>query len=217
MAEIGILCGMVREAEALGDLAHDPRVAVAISGARPDKAEAEARRLARNGCRLLVSWGIAGGLAPAYRPGEIIVPSAVMNSRGERFGLRPDLVGRKPGPVMLGLDEVVLSVRAKAALAATGAVAVDMETHRVAMVGQEHEIPVIAIRAVADPAGLALPKLAATALGEDGRPKIGSVVLGLLTRPFDLPALLTLKENTDDAITALGAEAAVLGEAVTAG
>jgi hypothetical protein len=74
----------------------------------------------------------------------------------------------------------------------TGAVAVDMESHRIARVAAESGagLPALAIRAIGDPAGRALPALAATALGEDGRPRVGPVAAGLMRRPGDLAALL---------------------------
>ena len=65
---VGIVCGMVSEVRALGRWADDPRITIAVSGARPERAEAEARRLVAEGCRALMSWGVAGGLDPALVP-----------------------------------------------------------------------------------------------------------------------------------------------------
>ena len=214
MPEIGIICGMAREALALGPLAGHPAVAIAISGARPDRAEAEALRLAGSGCRALVSWGIAGGLDPELPPGALLTPGLVIDQDGQRMQLHPDMIGASPGAAILGLDEMVMSVRAKAALAETGAVAVDMETHRVARAGLEAEIPVVAIRAVGDPAGRALPQLVASALGDDGRPRIGAVIWGLIRRPKDLPALVKVKQDTDLALAALLSSAPKLSDAL---
>ncbi|MCH8952346.1 MAG: hypothetical protein IID49_09510, partial [Proteobacteria bacterium] len=73
---------MVSEVRALGRWADDPRIAIAVSGARPDRAEAEARRLVAGGCRVLLSWGVAGGLDPALRPGELVIPAEIVAEDG---------------------------------------------------------------------------------------------------------------------------------------
>ena len=221
----GIVCGMVSEVRALGRWADDPLVGIGISGARPDRAEAEARRLVAEGCRALLSWGVAGGLDPALAPGDLVIPGEVVAEDGGSWPLSHTVIARldrtiqtaeMPRPsrgmtgtgAILGLDRMVLSVAEKAALfERTGAVAVDMETHRVAQVAAEAGLPALAIRAIGDPAGRALPALAARALGEDGRPRIGPVVAGLLRRPGDVAALLRVRRDTEAALATLTAVA----------
>jgi len=218
---LGIVCGMASEARALGRWASDPRVRVAISGARPDRAEAEARRLASEGCRTLLSWGVAGGLDPALAPGALLLPAAVIEADGTRRDLVgqdlvPALAGRAAGdPVLiLGTERVLPDPAGKSRLhRETGAAAADMETHRVARAAAAAGLPALAIRAVGDPAGRAVPALATRALGADGRPRLGAVALELLARPGDLPALIRLKRDTDAGLAAL---AAVAGPAIAA-
>jgi nucleoside phosphorylase len=84
---LGIVCGMAAEARALGRWARDPRVAVAISAGRPDRAETEARCLVEAGVGTLLSWGIAGALDPALGPGALIVPDEVIGPDGIAYGL----------------------------------------------------------------------------------------------------------------------------------
>jgi hopanoid-associated phosphorylase len=222
---------MAAEACALGRRAQDPRVAVAISAGRPDRAEAEARRLADAGVRLLLSWGIAGALDPTLRPGALIVPSRVVAPDGNVYGLAsaetgsdlppPPLWGRvgegamRPptDSLIAGSDTVLLDPAAKAALRArTGAAAVDMESHRVAAVAAKAGLACRAVRAISDPADRALPALAADALGPDGRPLMRTVIAGLLRRPGDLPALLAAGRDSRMALAALRRAAdAVMG------
>ncbi|MBK0397735.1 adenosylhopane nucleosidase [Limibaculum sp. M0105] len=203
---VGVIAGMESELSALGALRGDPRIATAVSGARPDQAEREARRLAALGCRLLISWGVAGGLHPGLTPGTLIVGTDVVEENGMRHVLVvPPIPGLRRVRLM-GLDRPAMTARDKAALhAASGADAVDMESHRIARAGEAANLPVMAIRAVGDPAARALPRLAADALGVDGRPRIARVVLGLLTEPWALPALIRLKSDTDAALAALAA------------
>ena len=225
----GIVCGMASEARALGRWANDPRIGIGISGARPGRAEAEARRLVAEGCRALLSWGVAGGLDPALVPGDLVIPAEVVAEDGRNWPVSQELSaalaagvpsplrgeGQGGGRHLLGLDRMVLSAAEKAALfERTGAVALDMESHRVALVAAAAGLPFLAVRAIGDPAGRALPALAARALGEDGRPRIGPVVAGLLRRPGDLAALLRVKRDTEAALAELAAVAETLIPAI---
>lgn len=215
---LGVICGMQSEVRALGGWARDPQIIVAVTGARPERAEAHARRLVTEGCRALLSWGVAGGLDPALEPGDPVAAAEVMTEDGERWALSPELkiavaaafpspgqgAGKEGGAVFLGVNRMVLTIDEKAALRArTGAVALDMESHRVARVAAEAGVPLVTLRAIGDPAGRALPRLVEVALDEDGRPRLGTVVAALLRRPGDIRALLRVKRDTDMALTTL--------------
>jgi nucleoside phosphorylase len=192
------------------------------------------------GCRALLSWGVAGGLDPALVPGDLVIPGEVVAEDGSSWPASHTVIARldraiqtaemprsKPAPdaiggrgvtgtgAILGLDRMVPSAAEKAALfKRTGAVALDMESHRVALVAAAAGLPVLAVRAIGDPAGRPLPALAARALGEDGRPRIGPVVAGLLRRPGDLAALLQVKRDTEAALVRLAAVAETLIPAI---
>ena len=202
---LGIVCGMVSERHALGRWADHPRVRVAVSGAVPGQAEAAARQMAAAGVRGLLSWGLAGGLAADLTPGTVIRPRAVILPDGTKLefgrGMQGDMA-------VLGSEHVVCSPADKARLrAGTGAIAVDMESHRLAQVASAQGLDLHVVRAISDPAARALPAFAARALGPDGRPRIGRVLAGLVRRPGDLPALLSAKRDSDRALHALRAVA----------
>ena len=197
---LGIVCGMATEVRALGRWGEDPGVAVAVSGARPDRAEAESRRLVSNGVQGLLSWGIAGALAPGLKTGDLIRPAVVSGPDGARW----DVVLAPGDGVLAGHDRLVRHVEAKAGLrAATGAVAVDMESHRVAHVAAEAGIPFGVIRAISDPADRELPQLAENALTEEGRPRIGAVLLGLARRPLEMGSLIRAGQDSRAALRVL--------------
>lgn len=198
---IGVVCGMEAEAEALGDLRHDARFSVGISGAQSDQAETLAREAADAGATILVSWGLAGGLAPDLQSGRLIRPDSVVHPDGRRSSF---CNGSFSTGTIAGSDTVAASPVEKAALReVTEAMAVDMETHRLAKVADERGLDLQIIRAISDPADHALPALAATALGPDGRPRIGRVMVGLLMRPWQLPSLLAAKRDSDKALATL--------------
>ena len=201
---LGIVSGMASETLALGKWVDDPRVRVAVSGADPDRAEAEARRLVAEGASGLLSWGIAGGLAPALKTGAVVRPAVVAGPGDQRWEV---MLGSGDG-VLAGYDRLVRHPSAKAGLrAATGAMAVDMESHRVACVAAEAGIPFGTYRVVSDPAERTLPALAEQALGEDGRPRIGPILWGLLSRPGDLPDLIRAGRDSRVALDVLARDA----------
>lgn len=226
---LGIVCGMASEARALGRWAEDARVRIGISGARPERAESEAVRLVEEGCRFLMSWGVAGGLDPEMRPGDLVVPAAVVDEGGGCWPFAPELgeaaAAAMPegfrwhdhgqGRCILGLDRLVPSPDDKTALfALTGAMTADMESHRVARAAAGGAVPALAVRAVGDPIDCRVPEVAAHALNEDGEPRLGAVAMGLLRRPWDVGALMRVKRETDAALEALGRVAEELIERV---
>jgi adenosylhomocysteine nucleosidase len=222
---LGIVCGMEAESRALGQALDDPRLAVAITAGRPDRAEAEGRRLVAEGVRGLLSWGIAGGLDPALGSGALLLPDGVIGPGGQPHAFDAALVAacrgaappaRRPGAgqppargvagalLLAGSDAVLLKPLAKAALRRrTNAAAVDMESHRIVAVARSAKLPCLAIRAVSDPSGRRLPALAADALDAFGRPLAGAVLRGLARRPWDLPALLAAGRDSRAALAAL--------------
>ncbi len=88
---------------------------MAIGGGTAAGAEAAARRLIDEGSDALVSFGLAGGLDPALRPGALIVPSAVIVD-GVRHPTDPALshmLGGTTVDVVLGAEAVAASVERK--------------------------------------------------------------------------------------------------------
>lgn len=192
-----IVVGLAFEAR----IAAGPGVHVICSGdgrnlaAKLTAAIAEARSLMR-GCPGIISFGVAGGLAPQLQPGTCVVGSAVLSGSNRMPTSRewsqkllqtiPDAVSG----ILLGVAAPVAHPDEKRALyQKTGAIAVDMESHIVAAVGLSHELPVAAIRVITDPAKRALPVSAVTAMRANGTTDILAMLRSVLMRPRELPAL----------------------------
>lgn len=208
---LGILAGLASEAATLGPA--DPRLAIALSAARRERAEAEVARLTGLGVRALLSVGIAGGLDPALAPGARVVPARVCDTAGGAWA-----TALLPGTgTLAGVDAAVTTPGAKAALrVATGAVAVDMESHVVARAAAAAGLPFAVLRIVADPANRGVPQAALGGVGPDGTPRMWPVIAGLLRRPKDLPGLLALRRDYTAALAALEKAAAELMPALLA-
>lgn len=202
---IGLICGMASEAAALGKLRRDARLMVAVSGARPDVAEAMAQLMLDDGVDALLSWGIAGALSPDLPSGALLLPTGVVDPEAGMLPLAGIRAQGGSGAMTLAGSEIVVATPSdKAALRAkTTADAVDMETHRVARVAVNGGVPCFAIRAVSDPADRALPPGTEDALDAQGRPKILPVLVGLVRHPGRLAPLLAAKRDLDTALATL--------------
>lgn len=224
---------------ALGRWRDDPRLVAAISAGQPREAHRAAARLVAAGPRVLLSWGIAGGLAPTPCPGTLVLSDGVVGPGGRPFAFDPSLLatcraalpgvavrgealpdaagGMAGAQLLAGVDAVQFTPVAKMALRRrTGAVAVDMESHALAEAARGAGIPCIALRAVSDPAHRRLPMLAASALDADGRPALRAVLRGIARRPWDLPALIAAGRDSRAALAALTEAAEALIPALLA-
>jgi adenosylhomocysteine nucleosidase len=147
----------------------------------------------------ILSFGIAGGLDPELAPGAAILATAVV-AGGERWGAdaawRERLAARLPGAIvgdLAGVDLPVMTRADKYALvAATGAVAVDMESHIAARLAAAHGVPFAALRVICDPAARAIPPAAIAGTREDGGTDLSAIFLALLRGPGQLPAMIRL-------------------------
>lgn len=208
---IGVVTGLRSEAR----VAERVGLRALACGADSGRAAACARRLADEGARLLVSFGVAGGLDPDLRAGDLVLADAVRDGDATiategsvvaRLGaLLPDAaIG-----TVLGVGSPIADPADKARLrAATGAIALDMESHALARVAAGR--PFVVVRAIADTAGIALPPAARLAVGADGELAIGRVLGSILRRPSQIAGLIRLAIATRRALAALDRAARAL-------
>jgi hypothetical protein len=101
----------------------------------------------------------------------------------------------------------------KQALAARGALCVDMETAAVAGVAAQAGLPFLGIRAIVDPVQCEIPAAALAGMGADGASYPLRTLAALLRNPGDLPALLRLAFNYNAALKSLSKAARLLAAA----
>ena len=151
----------------------------------------------------IISIGIAGGLSPSLKSGDCVIASEIV-SEGQHIPTdafwTQRLAARLPDAVvapMAGSQGIVFGPTSKADLfRATGAYAVDMESHIVARFASEHRIPFAVLRAIADPAASELPALVAGAITPAGRVNLLGVLKAVLLDPRKVPALIrTARES----------------------
>jgi hopanoid-associated phosphorylase len=170
------------------------------------------------GASAVISFGIAGGLAEDIAPGTWLVVRGIVAStarwRCDTAWTRI-LAERLRGALtadVAGVDSPVVDAAAKRALhRATGAAAVDTESHIAASFATAHGIPFAAFRVVADGAQTGLPAAACEALRPDGTISVAAVLRSLARAPGQLPALARTAVDARTAFRALSRGRRLLG------
>jgi adenosylhomocysteine nucleosidase len=168
---------------------------VRVGGGTPAGAAEAATRLIGEGATALVSFGLAGGLDPALRPGAIIIPATVISDDRSRQadGTLADRFGGFSGHIVLAGAAVAADAASKRCLyATTRADAIDLESGAVARVAESYGLPFVVVRVICDPAERDLPQAALVALDPKGGIGLLPVVWSVLRRPKQIPDLLRL-------------------------
>ena len=167
------------------------------------------------GLKAVVSFGIAGALEPGLRVGDVLLATEVRSSAG-RWTADPafrarwaECLGAADIPLvacpLVGVDEPLLTPGAKQALfAASGADAVDMESHIAAEFAARHALPFGAIRVISDRADHVLPPAAGTAMRPDGSVDVLGVMMSVARSPRQIPALVATARDAAVAFRVLG-------------
>ena len=179
-------------------IARGPGVKVVYGQSREEYRE-YLHRHARSGVSGFISIGVAGGLSPALKPGDVVVASSVITASRTSQTCRDwsrSILKAVPGahhtPVFAS-DTTITSVLEKKALwDATGAAAVDMESGLTAEIAALYGVPFAVLRVVLDPAHRAIPLSALAGARDDGETDPMAVLKALIKRPEDLPGLLRL-------------------------
>ena len=171
------------------------------------------------GARAVVSFGIAGGLAPGFPPGGVVVARGIVTADARwatDSGWQRALVSALPQAScgdLLGVDAAVPDAAAKASLRkSSGALAVDMESHIAARLAAQYGVPFAAVRVVADPAERSLPTAALVGMRPDGSTDVAAVLRALARRPADLPGLIRTAFDAQAAFRSLKACREALGD-----
>jgi len=219
--QLGIVTGLVSETDCLRDIGRAGLLAIRCAGADARRARVSARELADAGCVALVSFGLAGGLDPALRSGDVILADRVA---GKGVILRADeawharagaLLQEETGVtvgLLAGADVMVGTPEEKRRLhEETGAIAVDMESPVVAATARQFNLPFLAVRVIADTADGRVPNWLSEVIDEVGAVKTGTFCTGLLRRPGDVPDIVRLAGANRRALASLRRVAALLG------
>lgn len=219
-----IVTGMAMEAELLRGSAARVIIGAGDGAALERKIAAE---IARQPAPIL-SFGIAGGLAPWIDVGACVIPDLI-SAGGQIFACDEGWVERLRracGPLttraglgggaqqstsaprsrllLEGQDQPVASSADKTARhAASGALAADMESHVVARLASLRSLPFAVLRVVSDSAKRDLPPAALVPMRANGRPDMAAILRSVSMRPHQIGALLSLSRDLTVAMRAL--------------
>ncbi len=187
------------------------------SGVGLESAFSAARRLVQEGVTALVCLGVAGGLRPGLRPGEIVIGETVIQEEGpgawDADGPGAQLAYRTLKAhgiktwrgTVVSTNAAVLGAQEKGLLyRKTRALAVDMETSAVARTAAESNLPFLALRAICDPQERTLARDLTVCLDQGGRINLSVLRKNLLHRPSLVFDLLRTAKDFAVALFALG-------------
>lgn len=205
-----IVTGLVQEAR----IAAGPGMVVICSSSDPKQLRALLTVFDPSTIRGVISFGVAGGLDPSLKPGDIVLATEVVAGDGRwlaglslneevvaSVGLRRRRIIRGG---LAGAEEVVAAQARKAALwLQTGAAAVDMESHIAAAYAAEAGLPFAALRVISDSAHRSLPTLAKSAIRPDGKIDLRKIFSGLVRNPWAVSALVSTGLDFNRALRSL--------------
>ena len=199
--DLGVIVALPAEADGWAGLRPDA-FAVEVAGPGRERARRAAERAVERGARALLSWGVAGGLSPQLRSGDLLLPRRIVSGSGEwpthdgwRARLLRALTDVHEIDILHCGDAPVISPGEKQALALRGFGAVDMESAGVAEAAARAGVPFVAVKAVCDPAARAVPRLALRMLGPEGLLRWRSIVEAALAGPGTWRELNSLRQD----------------------
>lgn len=164
--------------------------------------------------RGVISFGVAGGLDPSLKAGDVVIATEVM--AGERRWaseaalsdelLRSAGLGRQRvvRGGLVGVEQVVAARASKAVLRSqTGAAAVDMESHIAADYAAAARLPFAALRVISDPANRSLPQMVSAAIKPNGDIDLRKVLRGLARHPTSIRSLVSTGIDFNRALRSL--------------
>jgi adenosylhomocysteine nucleosidase len=164
---------------------------------------ATTRALDLGPCDHVLVVGIAGGVDPNLRIGDVVVPEVVVDGGTDEEYAATRLGVREPHGRIVSSDVLLAGRDEQAALVAAGVSAVDMETAAIAAACLARGIPWSAFRGISDHGvedGIDTSVLGLSRA--DGTADAGAVARYVLTRPWRVPTLARLGRDMQKAVDA---------------
>jgi adenosylhomocysteine nucleosidase len=225
---VGVVAALASEARTLGPSmprGGDPPLSelavlgagslLALSGIGRAAAAAAAQALVDAGVSALMTFGMAGGLDPALKPGSVVIPREVISPDGTRYAAcrawREQVAAAvsalravSEGNLLTSTQAIETPADKAAAFHTTGAAAVDMESAAVAEIAAKHNLPFIAVRVIVDTAADMLPR-AVVAASRAGKVQLARLIGGLILAPREIASMIRLAQRYRIAMRSLRA------------
>src|SRR5260221_2094927 len=204
---LGIVRGLQSEAKILAGLP----CAVISGGGKAAATRRKIDDLITRGVTGLVSFGIAGGLDPSLRSGDLLLSANVIDADGQVYAGDPQWLGQAMALLPMAQigqiyasDQIVETTTEKRRLFETQAVlAADMESHHMARAALRHSLPFLVIRSISDRATETLPAALGAGVNEHGATRIAPILLALLTGRLGLVEVIQAGKSASRALRSL--------------
>ncbi len=187
------------------------------AGIGTEKAQMAANDLISSGVSALASVGLAGGLDPELKAGDIVIASDVLHIDADHtvgpwraWGsaqavkiLRSEGFAVRSGTLLTTEQEMLTCDRKESLFKQHQALTVDMESAVVARIAHQVQIPFFGLRAVCDPADQTVPEELFRCLDANGHIHISSVLQNLTRRPALIKDMWYMNRYFSAARTAL--------------
>ena len=181
-------------------------ILVIYSGTGPINASSAAEHLISQGATKLISWGCAAALSETLKPGDLMLANELiateesiavpLKMKANWHLLTKELLATfvkvHSGCLAESKSIVSSSEHKKQIHINTNAIALDMESIAIAKVANQHTLPFLAIRVIADPVEMSLPLAITHALNQQGDVVLKKLLGYLALHPRELPGLIRL-------------------------
>ena len=197
--------GLAKEAEIVG-----VADVVAVAGGGDAVSLADKLNALYGDIRGVISIGLAGALSPHLKVGDVVIADEILTGAEswqchETWRVR--LLSRMPHAhqgQFFGSDIIIENPETKIGLHdTTGALAVDMESQVAARFAKARNLPLAGLRVISDDASHVLPPAALVAMKPDGGIALGRVLVSLLKKPAQVPALIRTARASNKAFAEL--------------
>lgn len=184
------------------------KILLTCSGTGPKNAQIAAELLISKGASRLISWGCAAGLSALIKPGDLIVADRLIDVNDNEIAINPEWRSHSVNMLrqqfvgniatihsgLIAESKILISAGSekKQLHSITGASAVDMESVAIAKVAGLSNLGFLAIRAIADPVTLNLPRAIGYSLNDQGDIVLIKLLLFLALHPLELLGLIKL-------------------------
>jgi adenosylhomocysteine nucleosidase len=183
---------------------------IAVAGGGDGDGLAAKLKALHGDIRGVISIGLAGALSPHLKVGDVVIADQIITG-AEKWDCheawRVRLMSRLPQAhqgQLFGSDVIIDQAETKSGLhAATGALAVDMESQIAARFAAARNLPLAGLRIISDDATHVLPPAALVAMKPDGGIALGRVLGSLLRKPTQVPALIRTARASNQAFAEL--------------
>jgi adenosylhomocysteine nucleosidase len=176
---------------------------LAFSGAGADNAQIASELLVSQGATRLISWGCAGALVAPLNPGDLVLADTLIGAEGCQIEIDPvwlkaaqnaltPYLKVRTGCLVESKSIVATAEDKKQLHLKMNAIVVDMESIAIAKIAARNKLPFLAIRAIADPLSMDLPKAINHALNAEGHILLRKLLLFIAQHPAEIPGLIKL-------------------------